>query len=275
MKELAGQRISTAKASTLMQLLQEKYQLTDEDLPGMSDLINTRKSGTVVDSTPDIDERFKSFKAELVGELEKKFVGAMVPELGSMASIPLIWSEIDREHEELTGKRLSFAEKQEILKSAQSGSDSSMGKGSIYGIWQDKYQIGGDTGVRAQKSKERIIADARSQWDKEQADQRSKDALNVVTPQQREFGSGSNISLAFRNGPLQGKDGYHPPTPGQFDQQQHQGGGGDQGGGGGVTVLPGQHVRQSSQGRVPAGQRAAQKFLERGGPGGYGKGKVA
>jgi hypothetical protein len=36
-----------------------------------------------------------------------------------------------------------------------------------------------------------------------------------------------------------------------------------------LQVEPGQHVRQSNGNRIPASQRAAAKFLEKGGPAGY------
>jgi hypothetical protein len=265
LRELAGHRVSTAKARELMKVLQEKYQLTDEDLPGMSDLIETAKKGKPVDTTDDLDTRLASFETSLMKKMEERFVGAMTPELGSLANLPLIWNEINREHEELTGKRLTFAEQQEILKAAQAGTDSSMGKGSIYGIWQDKYQIAGDTGLRMAKRDERLKASWASERDAADAAKRSAAALEVVTPTQADLGAGPGISLAFKTklGPRFETD---PSKPAQ--------GAGD--GVPSLNVQPGQHVRQSGDRGPSAAQRAAAKFLEQrsGGGGGGGK-KVA
>lgn len=250
LKELATHRISTAKARELMKVLQEKYSLTDEDLPGMSDLIETSKKGKPVDTTEDMDTRFASFKADLMKEMEAKFVGAMTPELGAMANLPLIWNEINREHEELTGKRLTFAEQQEILKAARDNTDSSMGKGSIYGIWQDKYQIAGTDGLRMKKRDERLKADWLAEREKDEADKRSKAALDVVTPSAPDLGNGPGISPAFKTRFRTFEmDPNKPATPA----------------GDGVPTLkvePGQHVRQTGDRGPSAAQRAAAKFLE-------------
>lgn len=251
MRELAERRISTAKASELMSILQDKYALTDEDLPGMSDFVATAKKGKVVDSTDPLDDRFAKFKAEVMAEAEKKFTGAMIPELGAMAALPLIWSEISREHQELTGKPLTFAEQQEILKDARAG------KGGIRDVWEEKYQISGDSGLRMKKRDERLQEQWKSDWEKKQADQRSKDALNVVTPAAREMGDGPGISTAFKT-----KFRTFEMDPNKQPVPQSDG----------VPVLkvePGQHVRQSGDRGPSAAQRAAAKFIEKGGAAGY------
>ena len=250
LKELAGHRIGTAKARELMRLLQEKYQLTDEDLPGMSDLIETAKKGKPVDTTDDLDTRFKTFGDDLMARMEKKFAGAMVPELGAMAAMPLIWQEISREHQELTGKNLSYAEAQEILKSAREGGR------SLRDVWEEKFQIGGDSGLRMVKRDERLKAQWQSDREKAEAAERDKRALEVVTPAQADFGSGPNVSPVFKT-----KFREFPSDPNaQPGQQQQQAVGKD-----GVPVVvaqPGQHVRQEGGGHKPTGaQRAAQKFI--------------
>lgn len=260
LKELAGQRISTAKASELMRMLQEKYQLTDEDLPGMSDLIQTRKGGKPVDSTEDIDTRMATFKADLMKEMEAKFVGAMTPELSSMAKMPLIWSRIEREHKELTGKELTNEEAQEIYDLAVKGTDSSLGKGSLYGVWQDKYQIGGDNGLRMQKRDERLKSEWAAERDRADAEKMQRQALEVVTPATRELGDGVGISAAFKT-----KFRTYEMDP---EKPAYSAPGGDIPS---VKVMPGQHVRMDNGARIPASQRAAAKYLERGGPSGYGK----
>jgi hypothetical protein len=224
----------------------------------MSDLIQTRKSGKVVDSTEDLDTRLTELKASIMKDMEAKFVGAMTPELSGMAKIPLIWDEISREHEELTGKRLTFAEKQELYDLAAKGTDSSRGKGSIYGIWEDKFGIAGDSGLRMQKRDEGLKASWAAERDKADAEKLQQQALNVVTPAQRELGDSAGISAAFKT-----KFRTYEMDP---DKPASAAGGVPD-----VRVLPGQHVRQETGGRVPAAQRAAMKFLEKGGTSGYGR----
>lgn len=247
MKELAGNRMSVAKARELMKLLQEKYQLTDDDLPGMSDLIETRKTGKTVDSTEDLDTRFAAFKADLKKEIEADFVKTLLPELGSMAALPVVWGEIAREHEELTGKRLTAAEQHEILKLARDN------KKSLRDVWEEKYQVIAGTwgdGLRMQKRDERLKGDWTKERELAEADKMSKAALERVAPADVELGDGAGISAAFKT---------------RFRTYEMDPSKPAQAAGDGVPTLkvePGQHVRQTGP-RGPSGaQRAAAKFLE-------------
>jgi uncharacterized coiled-coil protein SlyX len=259
LKDLAGHRITVAKARELMTILGEKFDVTEEDLPGMGDLIATAKSGKPVDNTDDIDTRLEARLTDLEGRLEKKFAGAMIPELSAMAALPMIWNEISREHNELTGKALSFSEQQDILKTARAENK------PLKQVWEEKYQVTTGSwgeGLRMQKRDERMKSD----WEKERetadAKRRQDEALNVVTPAQREMGEGPGISAAF-------KTKFRT-----FETDPNKPAVADRGGVPTLEVKPGQHVRQDTGNRIPAAQRAAAKFLEKGGPGGYGK-KVA
>jgi hypothetical protein len=246
MKDLADRTISVSKARGLMQVLRDQYQLTDEDLPGMSDLIETSKKGKVVDSTDDIDARFQKFGEDLMTRMEKKFVDSLMPELGSMASLPIIWNDISREHQELTGKPITFAEQQDILKTARESNK------PLRQVWEDKFQIAGDDGLRMKRRDENLRKGWESDREKADADKRSKQALEVVTggDRQPDLGTGPGISPAF-------KTKFR-----QFDPDPNKPAIADQGGIPSLEVKPGQHVRQTGD-RGPSGaQRAAQKFLE-------------
>jgi len=257
LNDLANSRVSTAKARELMTLLRDKYQLSDDDLPGMSDLIETRKSGTVVDSTPSVDDRLKAFKTEIMADMRKEFVGSLMPELGALANLPLVWNEVSREHEELTGKRLSYAEQQEILESARKDNK------PIRAVWEEKYGISGDDGIRMKKRDERIISEQRAQWEKEQAERMSRQALEQVTPSGHEIGAGPGISSVFKT-KFQERGDPNAPTTTQPPAAKSDAPA--------VTVLPGQHVRQTGgANRPPAAQRAAQKYMEKMNNGGYGR----
>ena len=250
MKDLATHRVSTARAKELFTILKEKYELTDDDLPGMSDLIETAKKGKVVDSTDDLETRLATLRADITKEVEERFTKTLIPELGSMASLPIIWNDIAREHFELTGKNLTFAEQQDILKAARAG------EGSLRDVWEKKYEIVGDTGLRMKKRDEQMRKDWESEREKADAEKRSKDALNVVTGQrdQPDLGTGPGVSAAF-------KTRFR-----QFDMDPQKAPVADNGGVPSLSVKPGEHVRQTGD-RGPTGaQRAAAKFLaQRGG----------
>ena len=254
LKELAGHRIGTAKARELMKLLQEKYQLTDEDLPGMSDLIETSKKGKPVDTTEDVDSRIKAAVAEAETRMEKKFAGAMIPEIGAMAAMPRVWGSIEREHKDLTGKDLSDEEATAILQDARTNNK------SLRQSWEDKFGIGGSDGLRMRKRDEKLKSQWQADREKEEADKRSKQALEVVTPAQADLGSGPNISSAFKTRFRTFEMDPNKPA---------------QAAGDGVPTLkvePGQHVRQAGDRGPSAAQRAAAKFLEKVNTGGgYGK----
>jgi hypothetical protein len=246
LKDLSERTISVSKARGLMQILRDQYQLTDEDLPGMSDLIETSKKGKVVDSSDDLDARFQKFGEDLVARMEKKFVDSLMPELGSMASLPIIWNDIGREHQELTGKAITFAEQQEILKVARESNR------PLRQVWEEKFQISGDDGLRMKKRDENLRKSWESDREKADADKRSKQALEVVTGGERQpdLGTGPGISPAF-------KTKFR-----QFDPDPNKPAVIDNGGIPSLEVKPGQHVRQTGD-RGPSGaQRAAQKFLE-------------
>jgi outer membrane murein-binding lipoprotein Lpp len=248
MKDLATHRVSTARARELFTILKEKYELTDDDLPGMSDLIETAKKGKVVDSSDDLETRLATLRADITKEVEERFTKTLIPELGSMASLPIIWNDIGREHFELTGKHLTFAEQQDILKSARAG------EGSLRDVWETKYQIkSGDwgDGLRLEKRFEARLKDHDEKREKEEAEKRSKDALNVVTGQrdQPDLGTGPGVSAAF-------KTRFRT-----FEMDPQKAPVADNGGVPSLSVKPGEHVRQTGD-RGPTGaQRAAAKFL--------------
>ena len=244
MRDLASARITTGKAQALMQLLQEKYNLTDEDLPGMSELIETRKTGKVVDDTPPLEDRLKTFGADLMKQMEDRFVKTLMPELGAMANLPIVWGEIAREHQELTGKRLTAAEQQDILKTARESNQ------PLRAVWEDKFKISGDDGLRMQKRDERLKAQWQSDFEKQQAEKRSREALEVVTPAQRELGDGAGISAAFKTRFREYEMDPNKPAVASSDGIPS------------LAVQPGQHVRRTGDRGPRAAERAAVKFLE-------------
>ena len=249
MKDLATGRITVAKARAIAETLKTQYSLTDDDLPGLSDLIETAKTHKVVDKTDDLDTRMSDLESRITKSLEEKFVKTLGHELGAMADLDVIWPQIAYEHEQLTGKPMTSKERQEILNAARSG------EGGIVAVWEKKFHITDDDrgrGLRTQKMLENERKTWETEREKTEADKRSKDALNVVTGQrdQPDFGEGPGISNAF-------KTKFRT-----FEMDPNKPAVADHGGVPSLEVKPGQHVRQTGD-RGPSGaQRAAQKFLE-------------
>ena len=269
LNELAGKRVTVAKASELMKMLQEKYGLDDNDLPGISDLIETRKAGAPVDSTPDLDTKLKTFGDDLMKRMESRLFDQITPELSGMAALPIVWNEIFREHQELVGKNLTFAEQQEILKEAKSSNR------PLRDVWESKYEISGESGLRMKKRDEALQNKWKEDYEREQSTLRSKQALDVVANRSSaDLGNGPNISTAFKT-----KFREFPTDPNQLPGQKQAGSGNTAGSSAGtgdgvpsLSVMPGQHVRQSGGDRGPrASERAAAKHIEKLTGGGYGR----
>lgn len=182
MRDLANERISASKARALLQTVKQAYSLTDADLPGIDDIKETVRTGTVVDSTPDLDVKLKALKAELFSEINSR----LIPELSSMAILPTIWSDMAYEHERLFGKRLTKKEQGEILKEAREQNK------SIEGVWSDKYSVEDKRlDVRDSDNKKKY----RQEWEDEQAKRNQEMALSGVRPE-------SDHSLDDRQSPI-------------------------------------------------------------------------
>ena len=236
MRDLANERISAAKANTLLQHLKEAYSLSDDDIPSAADIKQTAKTGNVIDSTADLDERFKTFKQSLMDDITKR----LVPELSSMAALDVIWNEIEHDHQHLFGKRISKQEKLDLLKEAQTN-----GK-SLESVWQDKFGVDNRRlEVRDEENKKKW----REDWEKELAAKRSEEALQGIRPGAGEDVHDSQLSPLF-------KKNFAPqidPAEAARNNQGNNGGNGNNG------RMPSAAERNSASGA----ERAAVRFRER------------
>jgi hypothetical protein len=173
LRDLANQKITAAQANARLQHVKETYALSDDDIPPMGDLIDTRKSGKVHDSTPDMEDRLKAFKEEVRKEIMDGVTKQLIPELGGLASLPITWADMNSQHRELTGKSLTAKEQQDILQQAADQ------KKSLMSVWEEKYNI---PETRLQKRDEATIAAARDKWEKEQAVKQSEAAMQGIRP---------------------------------------------------------------------------------------------
>lgn len=255
LKKLATSNMTVAQARQALQNVKDTYQLSDDDIPGMSDLITTAKTGQVVDSTPDLDTRFSQFEDRLMKSFEKKFVGDLSPELSAMATLPLIWNDVNSQHQELTGKRLTFEEQQKILEAARKESK------SIRQVWEDQHGIGE---IRLTKRDEATEKRVRDTIAAEEAEKRSQQAMGVIRPQQTEQND-AGISRAFKK-----QFKTYDQDPMEQTQSVRSG----------EPTRDGRQNSNSNERRMPSAadrqglrgaEKAAQKFLAKGGTAALGK----
>ena len=157
LRDLAQNRESLAGAYSRLQSIKRQYQLSDDDIPTYKDLIDTESKQKVVDHSLDIDQKIAAVKADIVNYLTQK----LVPELGGMAQLDIAWADIRDEHRELTGKRMTAKEAQELLadadKSAKAGRPVSLKQ-----MWEQKYDA---ASLRQKRHDEDLTKELRQKWD--------------------------------------------------------------------------------------------------------------
>lgn len=234
MRDLANHKVTVAQANARLAAVKETYNLSDEDIPPMGDLIETRKGGKVVDSTDDIDtrldERFKAF--------EKTITDRIIPELGSMTELDIIWAAMADEHKELTGKFLNATERREILKTARESNK------PLTTVWEEKYSIPTE---RKRVERDLWAKEERAKWDAEQTARRSAEAMEGIRP-----GAGDESGLRLspvlkKQFPERGVDPIADTKPTDAQAGAH------------VRRMPSSNDRESLTGA----ERAAKRYLER------------
>jgi hypothetical protein len=174
LKDLAEHKVNVATANARLQHIKSVYQLSDEDIPSIPDQIATYQKGKPVDNSADIDAKLAAFKQEIAGYIAQK----LVPELGGMAQLDIVWNDIRDEHRELTGKRLSAKEAQELLTEADKRGRA--GKPiSLKALWEEKYDA---PKLREKRHDEELIKTERAKWDAEAQAKRSEEALQGIHP---------------------------------------------------------------------------------------------
>ena len=228
LKDLANQKVTVAQARARLQAVKDTYQLSDDDIPPVGDLIDTRKTGRPVDSTPDLDEKLAAFKNDIFKEIS----GKIVPELAGVAQLTPIWMSMASEHQQLTGKQLTYAEQQAILKTASESSR------PLMSVWEEKYNIPAE---RRRVEHETVVKEARAKWDAEQTARRSEEALQAVRPGV----DNSRLSPVLRKGFTE--RGHDPVDPGKHQPNDN------------MRRMPSAEDRS----KLSGAERAATKFMER------------
>lgn len=162
--------ISRTTAEARLRGVKERYNLSDEDIPDV-------KAPTKRDPNPsdgagiDIDAKLKEF--------ESNFLKRLMPDLIALPRVSAILNEIDARHMELTGKRLTLNERNELMDMAQDPKnvDDEGRPVNLMTAWQTKYDI---KKIEKDREFEGRLKEERTKWDDEQKRKRSEDAMRGV-----------------------------------------------------------------------------------------------
>lgn len=178
MRDLASHKVSVATANARLKHLKQHYSLSDDDVPDIPDQIETFQKGRVVDTSADLDRKFADFEKSIEKKLTTYISERLVPELGGMAQLDIVWNDIREEHRDLTGKRLSAKEQQELLNEADKRGRAGRPI-SLKALWEEKYDA---SSLREKHHDDALTKKLRQQWDDEQTAKRSEEALAGIRP---------------------------------------------------------------------------------------------
>lgn len=154
MKDLEAKDISATTANARLRSVKEKFNLSDDDIPAL-EVAKPAGSGTPIPGGGvDIDAKLTEFKAALVKEMRN--------ELLTMPRITAIQSDISLDHQELTGKRLTRVEMNDLLTEAQKNNR------TLEQEWEQKYGI---SDIRMNK---RVEAEVKTRMDTAEAARKQK-----------------------------------------------------------------------------------------------------
>lgn len=174
LKDLAGHKVTVAQAHARLKHIKDTYQLSDEEVPTIPDLIDTNQSRRPVDSSVDMDQKLSAFRKEITDYLSQQ----LVPELGGMVELNILVPEIREEHRELTGKPLSPKAMRELV--AEADRRGRAGRPiSLKALWEEKYEV---SDLRQKHHDDNLAKDLRAKWDHEQQAKLSEAALAGVRP---------------------------------------------------------------------------------------------
>ena len=178
MKDLAAHKVTVAQSNARLKHIKDVYQLSDDEIPNIPDQIETYQTRRPVDTSTDLDARFSAFEKKFKDDMGKYLAEKLVPELGGMAKLPIVYMDIVNEHQQLTGKPLTAKEVDELLNEADKRSRAGRPI-SLKAMWEEKY----DAPAMRQKFHDTgFEKELRAKWDAEQAAKISEAALAGVRP---------------------------------------------------------------------------------------------
>ena len=212
MNQVAKGTVDTATANARLQAIKEKYTLSDDDIPTNREVELTDRVGHDVTKGRNVD--MKSALADFKKELLAEIAPALSRITADAAATDIMWADIDYEHKELFGKRLTAKDKvdsvKEFNKLIQSGD---LPRGTSYQqYWEQKYDVPAKREEVKMKSYETGL---RKKWEDEQTAARSAAALDSVRGPERRTDSLDGGSPLFKK-----KFSEHDDPATQFDRQE-------------------------------------------------------
>lgn len=173
MADFEKETISRATAEARLQKVKTTYNLSDEDIPAVDPTSNagngnrgSRTSGTGQGSDGGIDIK------SVLADFKKQLLAELGPELAAFPRVAAIQNEILAQHQELTGKRMTRAQMEELMKISQAADGP-----NLMTAWRQKYDI--DT-IEKTKEREGWAKEERKKWDDELKAKNSEEALRGV-----------------------------------------------------------------------------------------------
>ena len=235
MKDFEAERISRATADARLLKVKEVYNLSDEDIPAVDPPRGQPNSG--ITNSNGGNGLTEDRVVQILGKFRQDLIKEIGPELKAFPRVAAIMDDIDAQHRELTGKRLTYQEKQELIVSSEAENGP-----TLLNAWRDKYKIGE---IEENKRFDDRLKTEKQKWDDEQKARVSSDAMRTVRTGQGELQS---VSPVFR------QYDKHTDNPDRFsNQNQNANNGGGDGGDGGGEPKP----------KLSGAERAAQRYLER------------
>jgi hypothetical protein len=217
LKDLAKQKLTTSQAETLLEGVKAKYRLEDSDIPGMSELVETRKTGKVPESAKesiDIDAKLNALETKLLKSVEDKLVKTLIPEMSGMAALDVIWDDINYEHQQLFGKRLTRPEKLQLIEQAKKDNT------SIEKTWESKFGV---STKRSEVHDAEIATKAVENYKAEEAKRRTDEVSGIREKQFEPAADAHSIVLRknFREGRY-AERAEHEEKPGQAAHEERE-----------------------------------------------------
>lgn len=224
LKDFETADISRATAEARLQRVKQTYNLTDDDIPAVE-----IKPAAAPAAQPAIDIDAK------LAEFERKLMARLTPDLNAFPQVAAVMDDIADQHQQLTGKRLTLAERQEIIRTSQAENGPTLVK-----AWREKHGI---DKIEQDRQKASWREENRREWEDEQKRRNSEEALRQVrsTPD----GQTRHLSPVFREYKTD-NDPVRQPGAEPARQSEH--------------VAP---VQNEPGPRLSGAERAAQRFLER------------
>lgn len=178
------EKISAATANARLQSVKTKYNLTDEDVPSVtnSNGVTPAANATPQGGSIDLDRRLEEF--------ENKLINRLLPELAALPRINAIQNDIYAQHRTLTGKDLTRQEMFELMEiSKESGK-----KGqplSIESAWEQKYNI---PKIRVDQQ---VEAEVKKRLDEAEAKRKQEESERALTGARQTINGGQQQSQSI------------------------------------------------------------------------------